>query len=275
MADPKPDGASAAAAPSEPSGEDMKANYGAVLERIRAAHAASPHAARPSPRLVAVSKLKSASCVADAYAVAGVRCFGENYVQELCEKAAALAGVPEPIRWHFIGHLQSNKASELVRGVPTLAVVETVDNIRLAEKLDRAVAQHRPPGAALSVFVQVNTSGEESKSGTNPGADTVALCRAISDQCPRLRVAGLMTIGMPDYTSRPENFACLVACRKECAAALGVAEDALELSMGMSGDFEAAVAMGATNVRVGSSIFGARPVKASSPPAAAVAAVSS
>ena len=215
---------------------------------------ASSRAGRDRPvRLVAVSKTKPASAVQEAYE-AGQRDFGENYVQELLDKAPVL---PSDIRWHFIGHLQSNKVKSLIEGVPSLAMVETVDSEKLASRLNAAVAAAgRSP---LRVFLQVNTSGEESKHGVEPGAACVALARHITAQCPHLQLAGLMTIGMPDYSSRPENFECLSACRKEIAEAeVGVSESELELSMGMSGDFEAAIAMDSTNVRVGSTIFGAR-----------------
>ena len=214
---------------------------------------ASARAGRSHPaRLVAVSKTKPASAVQEAYD-AGHRDFGENYVQELLDKAPVL---PSDIRWHFIGHLQSNKAKALVEGVPSLTMVETIDSEKLANKLDAAVGgAGRPP---LTVFVQVNTSGEESKYGVDPGEACVSLAKHIANTCPNLKLAGLMTIGMPDYSSRPENFECLAQCRKEVAAAVGVPADQLELSMGMSGDFEAAIEMGSTNVRVGSTIFGAR-----------------
>lgn len=203
-------------------------------------------------RLVAVSKTKPASDVREAYD-AGQRDFGENYVQELLEKAPVL---PQDIRWHFIGHLQSNKAKALVEGVPSLYMVQTVDSEKLANKLDSAVGAigKRDP---LSVLVQVNTSGEESKFGVAPET-CVALAQHIARNCSNLCLAGLMTIGMPDYSSRPENFACLAECRKQVAESLGIKESDLELSMGMSGDFEAAIQMGSTNVRVGSTIFGAR-----------------
>lgn len=207
--------------------------------------------------MVAVSKTKPLAAVLEAYA-AGQRDFGENYVQELVDKAPQ---APADVRWHFIGHLQSNKAKMLLEGVPNLAVVETVDSEKLAKKLDRVRADIQnhadAPARPLDIFLQVNTSGEESKSGVEP-SEVAALAAAVRDGCPHLRVAGLMTIGMPDYSSRPENFECLRACRKEVAQTLGVPEDALELSMGMSGDFEAAIEMGSTNVRVGSTIFGAR-----------------
>ena len=151
--------------------------------------------------------------------------------------------------------------------------METVDSLKLATKLDAAVASavssssSASPASAeeeaprrtvpLAVLVQVNTSGEESKHGVEPSA-AAALAREIRDACPNLRVAGLMTIGQPDYSSRPENFSCLARARLEVAKALGCDPSDLELSMGMSGDYEAAIGMGSTNVRVGSTIFGAR-----------------
>lgn len=214
--------------------------------------AASKSGRTKQARLVAVSKTKPVEAVQEAYD-AGHRTFGENYVQELLDKAPQL---PKDIKWHFIGHLQSNKVKALVEGVPNLSMVETVDSAKLADRLDRAVAgagRQEP----LSVAVQVNTSGEESKHGAEP-ADVVALAAHVARSCPHLRLAGLMTIGMPDYSSRPENFECLEKCRDEVAAELGLNPGDLELSMGMSGDFEAAIAMGSTNVRVGSTIFGAR-----------------
>lgn len=183
------------------------------------------------------------------------------------DKAPAL---PPDIRWRFIGHLQSNKAAALVRGVPGLQCVETVDSIKLAAKLDAAVSAvaaeeeagaEAPPSSPrtipLPVFVQVNTSGEESKHGVEPSS-AASLAAEIKGKCSNLKVAGLMTIGQPDYSSRPENFVCLAQVREEVAKALGCDVSDLELSMGMSGDFEAAIQMGSTNVRVGSTIFGAR-----------------
>lgn len=103
----------------------------------------------------------------------------------------------------------------------------------------------------------MNTSGEESKFGVEPD-EAVALAEHVHKACPCLRLAGLMTIGQPDYSSRPENFACLTQVRETVAGALGIEPSSLELSMGMSADFEQAVEMGSTNVRIGSTIFGAR-----------------
>ncbi|KAK6932765.1 Alanine racemase, N-terminal [Dillenia turbinata] len=202
-------------------------------------------------RVVAVSKTKPVSLVRQVYDC-GHRCFGENYVQEMIEKAPQL---PEDIEWHFIGNLQSNKVKPLLSGVPNLAMVETVDDEKIANLLNKAIESiGRKP---LKVFVQVNTSGEESKSGIEPSG-CVELAKHVHLGCPNLEFCGLMTIGMPDYTSTPENFKALANCRTEVCKALGIPEEQCELSMGMSGDFELAIEMGSTNVRVGSTIFGPR-----------------
>lgn len=223
-----------------------------VINRMQ--HASQRSGRSTLPRLVAVSKTKPVSAIQEAYD-AGHRDFGENYVQEMVEKAPQL---PPDIRWRFIGHLQSNKAKALIHGVPSLAAIETVDSEKLASKLNAAVESLENTRLPLAVFVQVNTSGEESKHGVQPGQECVSLSRFIHDSCPHLQLAGLMTIGMPDYSSRPENFSCLDACRAEVADALQLDKESLELSMGMSGDFENAIEMGSTNIRVGSTIFGAR-----------------
>lgn len=232
----------------------------AVRARVDAAVAQRPAAAGSGPvRLVAVSKTKPAAAVAAAYAT-GHRHFGENYVQEILTKCTEL---PSDVQWHFIGHLQSNKARALTKGVPSLACVETVDSAKLARLLNAGAAEAER-AVRLRVMVQVNTSGEASKAGVAP-SDCVAVCRAVAEECPALELAGLMTIGAPDYSGcRTEDFECLRRCRSEVAEALGVEIAALELSMGMSGDFERAILEGSTSVRVGSSIFGARsyPAKA-------------
>ncbi|XP_022133285.1 pyridoxal phosphate homeostasis protein [Momordica charantia] len=221
-----------------------------VLQRVRLAAERSGRGSQQI-RVVAVSKTKPVSVIREVYD-AGHRCFGENYVQELVEKAPQL---PEDIEWHFIGNLQSNKVKPLLTSVPNLAIVESVDDEKIANRLDNVVASiGRKP---LKVFVQVNTSGEESKSGVEP-SECVELAKHVSLNCPNLQFCGLMTIGMLDYTSTPENFKSLANCRTEVCKALGISEEQCELSMGMSADFEQAVQMGSTNVRVGSTIFGAR-----------------
>eukprot|EP01023_Acetabularia_acetabulum_P013730 TRINITY_DN1663_c0_g1_i4.p2 TRINITY_DN1663_c0_g1~~TRINITY_DN1663_c0_g1_i4.p2 ORF type:complete len:282 (-),score=33.26 TRINITY_DN1663_c0_g1_i4:55-900(-) len=231
-------------------GQQIAQSLNVVLDRI---HAASNRAGRVGnpPRLVAVSKTKPNSLIQQAYD-AGHRCFGENYPQELMEKAPEL---PQDIQWHFIGHLQSNKAKKLIEAVPNLAMIETVDNEKLSNKLNSAVlAANRQK---LNVLIQVNTSGEDSKFGVQP-EDSVNLAKYIYENCSGLNIKGVMTIGRPDYTSQPQDFECLKECRCKIADVMGVQVEELELSMGMSGDFEQAIEMGSTNVRVGSSIFGAR-----------------
>ncbi|KAJ2697744.1 hypothetical protein H4R19_005641 [Coemansia spiralis] len=201
-------------------------------------------------RLVAVSKYKPAADILAAYE-AGQRHFGENYVQELCDKAAAL---PADIQWHFIGRLQSNKCKALA-AIPNLWAVETVESADKARRLDDAWrgAGHAQP---LGVFLQVNTSGEANKGGV-PLDDAAAVASEIADGCPALRLRGLMTIGSIDGSQQRPNpdFAALAQLRGAIRQATGAE---LELSMGMSGDFEHALELGATNVRVGSSIFGSR-----------------
>ncbi|GFP79103.1 proline synthase co-transcribed bacterial homolog protein [Phtheirospermum japonicum] len=128
---------------------------------------------------------------------------------------------------------------------------------QVANNLDRVVSNiGRQP---LKVLVQVNTSGEVSKSGVNP-SECLDLVKHVKLGCPNLEFSGLMTIGMPDYTSTPDNFKALLTCRAEVCKSIGMEESQCELSMGMSGDFEQAlqIELGSTNVRVGSTIFGPR-----------------
>ncbi len=169
--------------------------------------------------------------------------------------------MPDDVAWHFIGPLQSNKAAPLVKtvGLDKLACIETISTIKLAAKLNRAVDTWNEASSGeakkLGIYIQVNTSGEESKSGVTPGAEVCDLVKQISEECPSLSIDGLMTIGAPGDDS---CFDTLAECREEVAKVLGCEPEDLELSMGMSGDFEVAIAKGATSVRVGSTIFGAR-----------------
>ncbi|RHY25002.1 hypothetical protein DYB32_008568 [Aphanomyces invadans] len=203
-----------------------------VRQRISELLAASPW--KQECTLVAVSKTKPVADIETAYAL-DQRHFGENYIQELVEKAPLC---PSDVQWHFIGHLQSNKVKTLVKEVPNLYMVETVDSIKLANKLDKAWGE-KQSGSPLRVMVQVNTSGEVQKSGVPP-ADCVELAAHIHGSCENLTLSGLMTIGrFDDDTS--DCFESLVACRTEVAKALSVDEASVQLSMGMSDDFESAV----------------------------------
>ena len=234
----------------------MVANLAEVRDRI-AARASSGSPSLPPPTLIAVSKTKPAALLLVAYGV-GQRDFGENYVQEVVEKGPQM---PVDLRVHFIGHLQSNKVKELV-SVPNLHCVHTLDSAKLGAELQKRVAQLRPT-RPLDVMIQVNTSAEVSKSGVEPSG-CAALCAEIVASCPLLSLRGLMCIGKYSAAEggADEDFACLARCRQEVAANLQLDPAALALSMGMSHDFEVAIAAGATHVRVGSTIFGARAPKA-------------
>ncbi|KAL4163643.1 hypothetical protein KRP22_005071 [Phytophthora ramorum] len=218
--------------------------------RAKVAEAVGKSAWKQQCTLVAVSKTKPIEDLQEAYE-ADQRHFGENYIQELVQKAPLL---PADVKWHYIGHVQSNKAKPLVRDVPNLFVVETVDSIKIANALNKASGEFR--SEKLNVMVQVNTSEEEQKSGSDADS-SVELARHIVTACEHLSLTGLMTIGRYGDTTS-ECFDRLVACRKTVAEAIGKAEADLALSMGMSGDYELAISCGSTHVRVGSTIFGVR-----------------
>lgn len=212
---------------------------------------------RPVPRVVAVSKTKSAEDILTAYK-AGQRNFGENYVPELKNKASDPQLVSLDIKWHFIGHLQSNKCNMLC-AVPNLHMVECVDSIHLATKLDGCVKRLESP-TPLRVMIQVNTSGEDNKSGCHPDV-CPQLVNHVLMECPHLQLCGLMTIGRlgHDYALGPNpDFECLLHCQDVVCKETGCND--LELSMGMSADYVEAIKAGSTNVRVGTGIFGARNV---------------
>ena len=211
---------------------------------------ACKRAQRPvqSVTLLAVSKTFGVEAVREAHA-AGQQAFGENYVQEALAKIESLADLRDSIHWHLIGPLQSNKTREVAAAFDW---VHTIDRLKLAERLSAQRPAHRPP---LQVCLQVNVSGEASKSGVAPG-DVAALARAVA-ALPNLRLRGLMSIPAPvngfDAQRAPHRQLreLLEALRSQ-----GLALDTL--SMGMSADLEAAIAEGATIVRVGSAIFGQR-----------------
>ena len=196
-------------------------------------------------RLIAVSKTKPASAVREAYA-AGQRDFGENYAQELAQKAEELGDLTD-LRWHFIGHLQTNKARFVVR---VAHMVHTVDGPSLARELGkRTVKEGREP---LPVLVEVNVGGEPQKHGAT--AMDLKDVLASVDAEPSLVVRGLMTMPPNDLESARRAFEALCSLR----ALHGGPKRLPELSMGMSADLEIAVACGATLIRVGTAIFGGR-----------------
>lgn len=210
--------------------------------------------------LVAVSKLKPSADILTLYNH-GVRHFGENYVQELTNKAKEL---PKDIKWHFIGSLQTDKCKVLAKSIENLHAVETIDSLKKCKKLNN----HRKEveGAVINVYLQVNTSDEDQKSGyklTEEGKKDIyeSVEFLLSDECKYLNFEGLMTIGsFAESTESEENqdFKRLVELRDELNEKYSLN---LKTSMGMSNDFEDAIKQGSSSVRVGSSIFGARPVK--------------
>ena len=217
-------------------------NISTLAERIHNAAQAS----RRDPGsvgLLAVSKTKPASDLREAYA-AGLRDFGENYLQEALGKQTELSDLP--LIWHFIGPIQSNKTRAIAEN---FAWVHSVDRLKIAQRLSEQRPADLPP---LNICIQVNVSGEASKSGCTP-EDLPALAQAIS-ALPNLRLRGLMAIPEPTEDSDEQNAAF---------AAIRTLQDQLNLpldtlSMGMSHDLEAAIAQGATWVRIGTALFGAR-----------------
>lgn len=200
--------------------------------------------------LLAVSKTFDAAAVAEA-ADAGQRAFGENYLQEALDKMAAL-GQLRPgllLEWHFIGPIQSNKTRPIAEHFDW---VHSVDRLKIAQRLSEQRPDRLPP---LNVCLQVNISGEASKSGVAP-AEAVALAQQVA-ALPRLRLRGLMAIPEPAQSEEQQRRP-LRAMRELAQALRARALDIDTLSMGMSSDLEAAVAEGATIVRIGTAIFGKR-----------------
>lgn len=202
-------------------------------------------------KVVAVSKRFPAAKVAAAND-AGQAVFGENQVQEARDKIMSLEG--RKIEWHLIGHLQSNKARVAAE---VFDCIQTVDRARIAVKLNALAEEF---GKKLAVLVQVNVGGEDRKAGVDPGSAGELL--AVIDECPFLHLRGLMTI--PPYAEDPEGSRKYFRELRRLKESLGIGrEEAFsELSMGMSHDFEVAIQEGATIIRVGTAIFGDRPLRA-------------
>ena len=217
-------------------------NIAQVEARIRAAAEAVQRDVT-SVHLLAVSKTKPAAALREAYA-AGIRDFGENYLQEARAKQVELTDLP--LSWHFIGPIQSNKTREIAEH---FAWVHSVDRLKIAQRLSEQRPADLPP---LNICIQVNVSGEASKSGCTP-EDLPALAAAIQ-ALPRLTLRGLMAIPEPTEV-RAEQDAAFAKVRS-LQQSLNMGLDTL--SMGMSHDLESAIAQGATWVRIGTALFGAR-----------------
>jgi len=231
-------------------GIDPAAAFAANLTVVRERIAAACDRCGRSPtdvRLLPVTKTVPANVLRLAYA-AGISEFGENKLQEARDKRAILADLP--IRWSIIGHLQTNKVKYLVRFASEF---HALDSLRLADELNRRLDAE---GRDLDVFVQVNTSGEASKYGLVTG-DLVPFVERLSDY-PRLKPRGLMTLAV--FSADVERVRCCFRLLRDLRDRIvKIHPDLTQLSMGMSGDFEVAIEEGATVVRVGQAIFGARP----------------
>lgn len=232
-----------------PLGAAISANLAAVRLRIGRAVARSGRAP-DDVRLVAVSKTFGPDSVRAAFA-AGQRDFGENRVQEALQKIGQLADLE--IRWHLVGHLQSNKAR---KAVGPFACIQSLDSVELVERLEAEAASR---AVSVETLVQVDLAGEATKFGATPDVLEGLLARAA--QCRFVRVAGLMLL--PPYFDDPEDarpFFRRLRALRDALAQRGVSAAMLrELSMGMSHDFEVAIEEGATIVRIGTAIFGSRP----------------
>ena len=217
-------------------------NIAEVEARIRAAALAVQRDVT-GIHLLAVSKTKPAAALREAYA-AGIRDFGENYLQEARAKQVELADLP--LCWHFIGPIQSNKTRDIAEH---FAWVHSVDRLKIAQRLSEQRPAELPP---LNICIQVNVSGEASKSGCTP-QDLPALATAIN-ALPRLKLRGLMAIPEPteDRAAQDAAFAAV----RQLQESLNMGLDTL--SMGMGHDLESAIAQGATWVRIGTALFGAR-----------------
>jgi pyridoxal phosphate enzyme (YggS family) len=229
----------------------VRENLLAVRERIAAA---ARRAGRPPQviALMAVSKTFPAEAIRAAYQ-AGQRLFGENRVQEFAAKAAALADL-RGADWHMIGHLQSNKAA---KAVEVFSAIDSVDSLRLAEKLNAAAEKS---GKRLPVLIEVNVGGEGAKSGVAPDSLELQELLAAAGRLDGLQFRGLMTV--PPFTEDPQQarpyFRRLCELRDQIAARRLPAVSLEVLSMGMSHDFEVAIEEGSTCVRLGTAIFGER-----------------
>ena len=223
--------------------------HNTIAERLQTAYRALAEI-QPSDgttaQLIAVSKTKPVNDIREAY-LAGQRQFGENYVQELATKAQELADLAQ-IRWHFIGPIQSNKTRDIAVYAD---VVHSIDRLKIAERL----SAQRPAGKApLQVLLQVNISREDSKSGILP-EDLLPLARQISN-LPNIQLVGLMAIPAPAING--DNQQAFAAMQQLSATLQAEFPQADQLSMGMSDDWQQAVLFGATMIRLGSAIFGAR-----------------
>lgn len=228
----------------------IASNYAEVEKRIQAACERSDRRKREDVTLVAVSKLHPASAIREAYETTPIRDFGENYVQELCEKMEELSDLD--IRWHFIGHLQKNKARLLLSHRP--ALIQTVDSEELVDTLERIMAEIRPD-EVQDVLMEVRLGDENTAKTGCPQNQLEALSEHIA-RSSHLKLRGIMLI--PPIEQDPNETREWFRTMFTLAAWMNDRHDMSILSYGMSSDFELAIEENATCVRIGTAIFGAR-----------------
>jgi pyridoxal phosphate enzyme (YggS family) len=225
-----------------------------ILQRINEITPAN----RSPVRLIAISKTKPVKDIIELYH-AGQRYFGENYVEELEKKSNdnLIQSQCPDIRWHFVGHLQRKKVSRIITRVSNLDCIQTIDSMDLANRLNLILQQQS--SRKLNILIQINTSNEKQKFGLEP-KQFLSLYEYIKTNCPLLTCQGLMTIGSLNnvQTENDRDFQVLIECREELCKKYQYDLNNIELSMGMSHDYERAIQAGSTIIRVGSSIFGAR-----------------
>jgi PLP dependent protein len=229
----------------------MVENIARIRERMAAA-AGRAGCNLEQIQLMAVSKTQPAERIREAYA-AGLRLFGENRVQEFADKVGTLGDI-EAAQWHLIGHLQSNKAR---KAAELFAAVDSIDSLRLAEKLNAAAESL---GKNLAVLIEINVGGESAKSGVAPDSPDLEELLLAAPRLEHVEIRGLMTV--PPFTDDPQDarpyFRMLRELRDQIVARRLPAVSMDALSMGMSHDFEVAIEEGSTCVRVGTAIFGER-----------------
>ena len=226
---------------------ELQSNLQSVEERVQAACRRAGRA-REEVCLIAVSKTKPVPMLEEIYGE-GVRDFGENKVQEIMHKKPEL---PDDIRWHMIGHLQTNKVRQVI---DKACMIHSVDSLKLAREIEKEAAKH---DLVMPVLIEVNVAEEESKFGTT-AEEVAGLVREIAE-LPHVSVRGLMTIA--PFVEDPEENRSVFRRLKELSVDIAAKNinnvSMCELSMGMTGDFEVAIEEGATCIRVGTAIFGAR-----------------
>ncbi|KAF7457192.1 pyridoxal phosphate homeostasis protein-like [Cryptosporidium felis] len=233
-------------------GNELKENYRKLMDLIKRL---SAEVKRSPPELLVVSKYQSLESIRRLHEEEGQQSFGENYVQELLEKSNTL---PRTIKWHFIGHLQSNKVKSLL-SIDNLEIVETVDSKKLAGSLDQAC---RILGREnLNIMIQVKTSDEATKSGAEP-SEIIEIFDFVISECKNLRFKGLMTMGNSNAVLNHKCFDKMLELRKlilqRAQSRFSNLSIECRLSMGTSRDLQLAIENYADEVRVGSAIFGER-----------------